>query len=592
MTNLAEDLIGIGYDHATRGVDPLKLKDEFWPHVYFYREERHIIYSVWDNDQTFVPAGNQLGKDYTSGYIAVAAFLTRYPCRIVTTSAKEDHLRVLWGEMGRYLRECKYPLMHSKGGDLICNHQEIKRIVNGDVCPLSYVRGMVASDATEAAMQGHHIAKTGHEAIRSDVLDSAFTRDGMWRTLFIADECSSVPHNYWRLASTWAHRMLAIGNTWPCDNFFKHAIKGRPGATVKDPLTGEEKSDRGGDVPRPYKEKDRKNWIRVYKPNEDSPEPDESVTTTENAPKGYIRKVIRIKATDSPNVRYALRQQELGLEPDNTILVPGVKDWETYQRNLILMDEEEQCVSLGADFYEGKAIKLFPSAWLDRAEELARALRKDRPHRTARALGIDPAEGGDKTAWCVIDEYGVIELVSKKTPDTDVIPGITLGLMHKYNIPAERVCFDRSPGKEHADRLRGQGYKVRTVGFGETVTPDPRRGYNPHAARIDQREQRYAYLNRRAEMYGELSEALMPSRAGFGIPPWFPQLRMQLEPLPRMFDSEGRMKLPPKNKKESDGSKVVCIVDLIGHSPDETDALVLAYHAMTHKAPVNTAGAA
>jgi hypothetical protein len=568
-------------------VDPMKLKAFLWPDVYFYREQRRIIYSTWDNDQTFVPAGNMLGKDFTAGFIAIGAFITRYPCRIVTTSAKEDHLRVLWGEMLRYVRTCKYSLDVRKGGPLLLKHQEIERIVDGEKCPLSYIRGMVASDATEAAMQGHHCAKSGHRPVGNGKV----TPDGVWRTLFIADECSSVPHNYWRLAGTWAHRMLAIGNTWPCDNFFKHAIKGRPGHKYRHPLTGEDVVDRGGDIARPHKQSDCTAWSTgVGIQPIDCPE---ALTSSQDAPKGYIRKIIHIRATDSPNVRRGLAQQARGTEPDGKVVVPGIKDWQTYQQNLIMLDEEEQCVSLNADFYEGVAIKLFPDAWLTRAEHLASRLRSNGIKRVARAIGIDPAEGGDKSAWCVVDEYGVIELLSMKTPDTDVIPSTTIALMIRYGVKAENVMFDRSPGKAHADRMRAAGYNVRTVGFGEAVTPDPRRNMHvPHTMKIDQREQRYAYLNRRAEMYGELSELLNPAGDGFALPLWYPALRMQLAPIPRQFDSEGRMRLPPKNRKESASSKTVCLVDLIGHSPDEADALVLAVHAMTHKAPVNRAGVA
>lgn len=41
--------------------DPLKFAKFFWPSVTFYREQRQVIYSVRDNDETFVPAGNMLG---------------------------------------------------------------------------------------------------------------------------------------------------------------------------------------------------------------------------------------------------------------------------------------------------------------------------------------------------------------------------------------------------------------------------------------------------------------------------------------------------------------------------------------------------
>ena len=53
--SLSEDLQGL----AT--ADPMKVKNLLWPDVYFYKQQRQIIYSAWDNDQTFAPAGNMLG---------------------------------------------------------------------------------------------------------------------------------------------------------------------------------------------------------------------------------------------------------------------------------------------------------------------------------------------------------------------------------------------------------------------------------------------------------------------------------------------------------------------------------------------------
>lgn len=41
--------------------DPLKFAKALWPKVTFYDKQREIIYSVRDNDETFVPAGNMLG---------------------------------------------------------------------------------------------------------------------------------------------------------------------------------------------------------------------------------------------------------------------------------------------------------------------------------------------------------------------------------------------------------------------------------------------------------------------------------------------------------------------------------------------------
>lgn len=204
-------------------VDPITLSQRLWPHARYYDKQIEVAYSVWNNVQTIVPAGNMLGKDYIAGRIVVLFFLTRYPCRIVTTSAKDDHLRVLWGEINEAINESVVPLRSDLGGPLISTHHELKRIYKGMPCPKSYVKGMVASRDSIASMQGHHVANRG---------------DGIPRTLFISDESSSVPDDYFTMAGTWANRMLIFGNTWDCSNYFYRAVEGNP--ATKDP---------GGDIP-------------------------------------------------------------------------------------------------------------------------------------------------------------------------------------------------------------------------------------------------------------------------------------------------------------------------------------------------------
>jgi hypothetical protein len=394
---------------------------------------------------------------------------------------------------------------------------------------------MVASPDSMAAMQGHHIARTN---------------DRIPRTLFVSDESSSVPDDYWRMASTWMQRALVIGNTWPCENFFKHAVKGKPGT-----------EDKGGNLSNPDG-------------------------------RSLYRKVIRIKAEDSPNVRLGLAQQRAGKEPTDEIIVPGVLPWSEYQKRRMLWDKIQQCVSLDADFYEGAEVKLYPPEWLNRSEQEALRLSQ---RRRGKYLGIDSAEGGDNTAFCVIDDDGVVELVSLKTPDTSVIVGRALALMHKHNIPPERVLLDAGGGgKVHADRMRARGYNVRTVAFGESATPAiQRRGVvAPKDKRISDAETRYVYKNRRAEMYGLLRESLNPdvNAKVFAIPAQYAELRQQLAPIPLLYDPEGRLYLPPKRKRDATDKRIT-MIDLIGHSPDEADALVLAHFGRQNRVYRPTAGA-
>jgi hypothetical protein len=193
----------------TAVMDPIKFASLMWPHVTFYAKQREIIYSVVDNDETVVPAGNMLGKDFVSAFIALWFFVSRSPCRVVTTSVDSAQLEgVLWGEIRRFIQEARFPLDKEKGGPLVITHQKIRKWENGKLCGLSYLIGRVA--ARGEGMLGHHIAEVGDEVPR---------------TLYIADEASGLDDTSYERADTWAKRKLIIGNPYPTTNFFYRAVK-------------------------------------------------------------------------------------------------------------------------------------------------------------------------------------------------------------------------------------------------------------------------------------------------------------------------------------------------------------------------------
>lgn len=304
----------------------------------------------------------------------------------------------------------------------------------------------------------------------------------------------------------------------------------------------------------------------------------------------YFRRVIRISAEDSPNVRLARAQQAAGIEPTGERVLSGVLTWDEYQQRLATWDEVRQCVGLRGEFWRGREALLFPPSWLDHAEALAARLVGNR--RQAEAVGIDTAEGGDRTAMAAVDRLGLIELASKRTPDTSVIRGEVIGFGRRHGVPAERWVFDAGGGgKEHADYLRADGFDVQTVGFGEACLLDIHSGVRLLFERVDNREERAAWDKRRAQMYSELSALLDPANGpGWAISGGEVELRRQLALIPRLYDGEGRLWLPPKNKKDPN-SKVKTLREVLGCSPDEADAVVLAVHGMVHEGVVMSAGA-
>lgn len=188
-------------------VDPYRFLELLWPHVNLYNKQWEIVFSVDHNDETFVPAGNQLGKDFVAAFIILRYFLLNAQepggCRVVTTSVKDDHLRVLWGELGRFLKSSQRPLLYKYGGAIIAKHNELRWVdKNTDLIDtINYVRGMVSEKGE--GMAGHHAAYT----------------------LAVIDEASGVDDLVYNQIRSWAKRILVIGNTMPTTNFFYRAVK-------------------------------------------------------------------------------------------------------------------------------------------------------------------------------------------------------------------------------------------------------------------------------------------------------------------------------------------------------------------------------
>jgi hypothetical protein len=513
-------------------IDPFAFQRRLWPQYALYDKQREIVRSTEEDDETYVTAGNMLGKDFLAGLIPLLAFLRclklGITCRIVTHSVAEHHLLVMWGEIGRFISSSKVPLLAKHGGPLVVNHMEVRRADEADMKnPLSYLVGRVSEKGEGLA--GHHAEYT----------------------MFIGDEASGLDDVSYEMAQGWAKRMYLFGNpNAECANFWRTNIE-------------------AGDVPR------------------------------EGRP-GYHRRVLKITAEDSPNVKYARAQQAAGLEPDDTIVVPGVLTWEKYQHRRKTWTPRRQAAGLDAVFYAGPDAKMFPPDWLRRARNMAELYDLKGAKRTARGIGVDPAEGGDNTAIAVVDEHGLLDLRYAKTPDTSSVKGQVLAMMRKWNVPPERVCFDRGGGgKQHADYLRAAGYGVKTVGFGSSIEREPQRGMVQPEVRAEDKEQRYAYKDRRAQLYHALRLLLDPyeglaverpplpgeeplavsRRQTFALPERFRELFDELAPIPFTEDVEGVVYLIPKDKPNPN-YKGPTLKGLIGHSPDLADALVLAVFAM------------
>jgi hypothetical protein len=274
--------------------DPLLFRKLCWPDRPFYDKQIAVVLSVRDNDETFVPAGNQLGKDYVSGFVLVWFFCTRIPARVVTTSVSGDHLDVLWSEARNFIQTSRYRL------PVEVLDADMYQTIDGHRHPISYVKRMVTTEERIEKFQGHHVS----------------TFDLIPHTLFVIDEGSGVPDGYYEKGTTWAKRVLVIGNTWPCENFWKRSCKGDPS-----------KADPGGDIRDPMD------------------------------PSRFLRRVIRIKGSDSPNVK------------SGRVRIPGVLTADDYRKFRLRYDPVKASISLDAEFPEDRSVKMFPAEWLKLAEE-------------------------------------------------------------------------------------------------------------------------------------------------------------------------------------------------------------------------------
>jgi hypothetical protein len=512
--------------------DPIGFAVRCWPLISFYKEQRDIIYSVRDNDETIVPAANQLGKDFVAAFISIWWMMRTRPARVLATSPQATQLEdVLWGEIKKLLRASKVQLpLHS-------THMLVRQQRNdGSYVDTGELRGQAVNKGE--ALLGRHLPRISDRSPECQhYLDLG--ESGIPTTLLLVDEGSGMDDEPYYKSETWAHRRLTIGNCYPTTNFFYQGTQ-------------------AGDAAR-------------------------------SNGNGFSRKIIKIRADQSPNVRHALEEIRAGLKPTNKIIIPGVKDYPTYLRHRETWDEQKQAIQLDAEFWEGDAFFLFPRETLNACGDRV-------ADGKALVIGVDPAEGGDNTCWAVASANGVLAIISERTPNTSDVMTKTIDLISTFNVKPQNVLFDRGGGKQHADNLRNakrlgialQDYPVRTVGFGDPANRPPRKGVKSLGRQIDELEERYVYKNRRAQMYGILSQLL--SEEGFAIPrdllfrqfrPDRKSLYDQLRPLPRLMDrKEGQIYLPPKNRPKGMKSKETTIVELIGHSPDESDALALAAYGL------------
>ena len=523
---------GVLDEWAVHASDPCGFAAKFWPGLRLAPYQCEILHSVRDNAETWVHAANKMGKSFVAALAAVWWFSTRRS-RVVVTARSGRHLKlVLWPEIKNLFRSMRL----EAGGRLLpvgFGFRQLEQFVgwplgaNGKSDARFYITGLLQN--AEESFQGLHLPTL---------------EDGTPTVLVIVDEASNQERWLYDAVSSYAHRILEIGNPMRAEGKFYEVCRAKDQRQV-----GSER---------------------------------------------LFRKVIHISGEASPNVRAGLNwaaSREATLEKRPPTILPGILTYEQFLERKANWSPHQVRTRLLGLFPDEDCGQLFPAAWLDAAQRLGRLVEEGRRRRGGRrrsgrpyALGVDVSQGGgDLTAWVVLGRYGVRKLLVRETPNTAEIAGQTIRLMRRFRIAPAWVAFDAGGGgKQIADLLRDRGFEgLLDVTFG--------------AAADDARK----YKNKRAELYGELSEALAPRQrterllatplerwpraaSCLALPPDDAQLREDLAVLPLLRDAEGRLRLPPKDKpsRQTSARSERSVRELLGgRSPDRGDALALAYYA-------------
>lgn len=518
--------------------DPIKFVDTFWP----LREcpiapyQAGILRSVAKNTETWVHSAHEMGKSYTASLAALWWFCTR-PSKIIIISASESQLRTaIWGDINKLLRTATY---QGKPFDFGLVKRDLKLLYPSD--------SQIADPEHFLWLRPVKEGESIHGA-HMPLLQSKQHSGEVGTVFWIFEEGSSIPKVFFEIAATSRHSMLVVGNPTNDDSEYAKICKA---GNKKHPLI----------------------------------------------PGKLFRNVIWISGDDSPNVQVGKKWKALGKSGpppkvglDGTpIFIPGILSYPTYLERLDTYSDFDKKTRLFGKFPEEAGHKLFPGAWLQTAQELndllvARIKLRGKPIGKPFALGVDSSEGGgDKTAFVVWGRFGIVYVLSKETPKTTEIQGTTLALMRKFGIKPWYVAFDSGGGgKQHADALRDKGYEdITDVDFGSRAD-DPKK-----------------YMNKRAELYGELREAMKPTSrlarmlktgpARWGneklycasIPSDNAVLKEDLSVLPLLRDSEGRLRILPKERARGKTSQRAekTLRELLGRSPDQGDAAALAHFA-------------
>lgn len=174
-----------------------------------------------------------------------------------------------------------------------------------------------------------------------------------------------------------------------------------------------------------------------------------------------------------------------------------------------------------------------------------------------RKLGVDCAgSGGDYNVFVVADDTSILEIVKEQIADTYRLYNIANELIQKYDIRRVNIDATGGFGNGLVDMLHHNkaGLIVNAINFGQKAIKEN-------------------YVNARAEMYFNLADKI---REGFYIDN--DQIKEELQYTTYQINGSGKTLLVPKAN----------IKELIGRSPDTSDALALSLYDLDSMSPTQS----
>lgn len=408
-------------------------------------------------------------------------------------------------------------------------------------------RGMQCPGAAKIRVRGLGDSPKHYITIANPQTGEGFSGQHGPRTLFIFDEASAVPEEFYENAKKQARLIIALSNPRTVSGWFRRAFPA------------------------------------------DSPDETQSILTSFGK-----RRCVTVGGRDCLNVRHRRLEKPfapaggieiLGVQfeqgrripesmhPAIRPIIPNQLDYARY-RDIVSHPDKHHAAVYGEGRFptEDEQLQLIPASWIRRHEE---AWQHAHDAIAVNAFGLDVAASHfrDETVLAAGGANGLRGLHTYQHADTmQTVAWVLATVRELYGID---LCEGDAPvavdmdglGKGVGDRLAEQGVQILEMRGGKPADFEPT-----------------TYANKRAENFGELARRLDPS-GPWSAEPWplvpDSMLREELIALERVYASDGvRFRITPKDRPPGGTFKGETLREKLGRSPDRADAVAYLFAAV------------